>query len=104
VYDSARGSVRQCGSVWQCVAVCSSAAVCVSVTVSSSAGGSVRQSNIVFGSASGSVWQCEGQCAAVWSERQCMTVRAAAFAAVRGSAAVYVIIIIIINMLMPAYQ
>jgi hypothetical protein len=50
--------------------------------------GSVRQSSIVWGSASGSVWQCERQCAAVWSERQCMSVRAAACAAVYVCAAV----------------
>jgi hypothetical protein len=78
---SAHGSVRQGGSVKQCGSVrqCGSLQQC-----------GVRQSGIVCGSASGSVWQCERQCAAVWCERQCMTVRAAACAAVRGSAAVYV--------------
>jgi hypothetical protein len=75
-----------CGST----VVCGSAAVCVNVTVCSSAHDSVRQSGIMCCSASGSVWQCEWQCAAVWSEWQCMTVRAAACAVVRGSAAGHV--------------
>jgi hypothetical protein len=77
MYGSARSSVRQYSSVREC--------------------GSVRQCDslqqycaLQCATERHSVQQCEWQCAAVWSERQCMAVRAAACAAVRGSAAVYV--------------
>jgi hypothetical protein len=69
--DVAAVHAAVCGSP----AVCGRAAVCSSVTDCGSArGSSVRQCGIVCGSASGSVWQCMQQCAAV---RQCLIVRAA---------------------------
>jgi hypothetical protein len=47
------------------------------MAVCSSAHDSVRQSGIVCGSASSSVWQCKRQCAAVQSEWQCVIMHGA---------------------------